>query len=347
ELAIAKGVVLALAILELGDKELEDIDTKSCKISRRLNWRIMELDTKKKQEQVIDDICSDEELKKVMEGDTSLVSSWENFFVNSKHNARKDIDCITFNNRIRKKTDGVLLLNEVYKLNEDKVFEFTEDFNAIKEVALEYFIEHISIVEHWRDHKNYYLSMVYKRIPERDKNEVLDNCKYDREKKIVSLVNDIPVSPPFPNKSKCVAGGNINGDNHIELQYNQNVNKLKSQDHRLRYQGILANLHPLLLQHVHYLNLIRFDFLNGEKRDGQLFTKLLSYEDENFFTKKITAAALAGSHAEVLVANELFKKHNKTTDILIYVKNINDKNMQRCPNCFYLLGDKVKMIGND
>ncbi|NME72893.1 hypothetical protein, partial [Flammeovirga aprica] len=85
---------MVLAILELGEKELEDIDTKSCKISRRLNWRIMELDTKKKQEQVIDDICSDEELKKVMEGDTSLVSGWEIAYINEDE-LRKDKDFIS------------------------------------------------------------------------------------------------------------------------------------------------------------------------------------------------------------------------------------------------------------
>ncbi|NME72896.1 hypothetical protein, partial [Flammeovirga aprica] len=90
ELAIAKGVVLALAILELGDKELEDIDTKSCKISRRLNWRIMELDTEKKRDDIIDDICSDEELKKVMEGDTSLVSEWDILYSNGSQVVRKD-----------------------------------------------------------------------------------------------------------------------------------------------------------------------------------------------------------------------------------------------------------------
>ncbi|NME72942.1 hypothetical protein, partial [Flammeovirga aprica] len=91
---------MALAILELGEKELEDIDTKSCKISRRLNWRIMELDTQKKRDDIIADICADENLKKALQGDTnskgdtSLVSGWEIAYINGD-DLRKDKDFIS------------------------------------------------------------------------------------------------------------------------------------------------------------------------------------------------------------------------------------------------------------
>ncbi|AZQ65227.1 hypothetical protein EI427_23725 [Flammeovirga pectinis] len=63
---------------------------------------------------------------------------------------------------------------------------------------------------------------------------------------------------------------------------------------------------PLLKQHIFYLNLIRFDLLNDDELNGVIIKKLLSYQDEEFFRRKLIA--LAGSHAEVLVANELLKK---------------------------------------
>ena len=104
------------------------------------------------------------------------------------------------------------------------------------------------------------------------------------------------------------------------------------------YKNLVQAFDSKLLQkRIHYLDLVRVDYLGN----GKLYQKLLNIDES--IANKIATAGKPGSHGEVLLMDEIMKELKTlglpTTDaelarIRIFVKNKNGGNMCRCPNCF-------------
>ncbi|WP_407277499.1 hypothetical protein R5O20_06865 [Tenacibaculum maritimum] len=227
--------------------------------------------------------------------------------------------------------------------------KFFDDFADISDDGLKILDKKINLIDHWKNYKQYFLDKKY-RAPD-DIDQVYNSLSEGGMKEMVKKVNEI--LPPFKNGSYVISGGYHSKLDDIVIK--NNIPKVDGVKNERKFNKLVEGLEPELREHVEYLDFIREDFkahkaLDQESKKG-VHNKLLNIAKGK--ENKLIQAGKPGSHAEVQVVNEIIKKLRQKgeninlEEIFLYVKNKNNRNMCRCPNCFYILKNKVKMIGNE
>ncbi|WP_407265715.1 hypothetical protein [Tenacibaculum maritimum] len=229
--------------------------------------------------------------------------------------------------------------------------KFFDDFADISDDGLKILDKKINLIDHWKNYKQYFLDKKYRAPDDIDIDQVYNSLSEGGMKEMVKKVNEI--LPPFKNGSYVISGGYHSKLDDIVIK--NNIPKVDGVKNERKFNKLVEGLEPELREHVEYLDFIREDFkahkaLDQESKKG-VHNKLLNIAKGK--ENKLIQAGKPGSHAEVQVVNEIIKKLRQKgeninlEEIFLYVKNKNNRNMCRCPNCFYILKNKVKMIGNE
>lgn len=281
-----------------------------------------------------------------------------------------------FKNRIKALNEGQglpKLTSKFEGLNDSNKEKFLDDFDGASDKGLEYLEQNnrlSEIISTWKNRKEEFLSRIYKH-PQGDQMQILRTKLNDPQD--IKLFDQV-VAADF-NSQYVLAGGyfDYRGLSQSEIDkliskgikdeiiINTNITKYNnvgldgnSPPKIEAYRNYRNTLDPITQKNIDYLDVIREDVKEG----GKLYKKLLNFDmgDETAVSRKIQSAGKPGTHAEVIVRDRIIKSLrdagiNPTDDILkrikVMVRNKNEINMCRCPNCFHIIGDKVKMILND
>ena len=275
-------------------------------------------------------------------------------FVDEIDDLLKRID--DFKTRIKGLNEGQNLTNLVNKfdnLDDIKKTKFLDDFENASDWALnEINKSSSSAFEGWKKYASEIKGRRQYTAP-KDKNisDVKKSLTDPQEIRLVEKVDDIEI--PFKDSSFVCAGGYHPSIDSGEIITHYNLKGVESEYVATqKYKTFLENelTSSMISEKIDLLNLTRTDKSKG----GELYKKIYDIIPEKL--GKIDGASQAGSHAEVRVFNEILKKmtangiplnDTELSKIRIFIKNKNGRNMCRCPHCYYLIGDKVKIIGNE
>lgn len=242
-----------------------------------------------------------------------------------------------------------------------KTAEFLDDFSLAATHSLTDLnkVENLDLVDFWKIEGASIKELQYNAPPFKDiDTEVLPTLTDPEDIAMVNYIKNAEIQD-FGNSPVVVVGKHPNLIDN-EGRYFQQLNetaKTESGNPPIatpKYFGQIANLHPYLKSDIKYLNFIRDDALNNGKIFKKLYNSTLS-EDQLY--SKVRNAGRAGTHAEVLIVDNMIKKlfdkgititPTQVAKIKIFVKNSkSSQSMCRCPHCFYILKNKIQMIGND
>jgi hypothetical protein len=224
--------------------------------------------------------------------------------------------------------------------------KFLDDFAEATDDALIAFNKRDELVDYWKTNNPKY-KLSYTAPNDLIIDDVLKGVDNSIERKLIKGVQDI--KSPFKDGSFCVSGGVHSELSDIDNIIKYNLPKMDGVKNAGKYDAYVDGLEIEIRNSVRYMDIIREDFKAG----GKLYKKLLNVDES--VIRKITGAGKSGVHAEVQVYNEIIKRlkdkgisltDDVMSEIKIFVKNKHHRNMCRCPNCFYIIGDKVKMLGN-
>ncbi|WP_237275719.1 hypothetical protein [Tenacibaculum ovolyticum] len=225
--------------------------------------------------------------------------------------------------------------------------KFLDDFAEATDDALAAFNKRPELVDYWKGNNPKY-KLSYTAPNDLVIDDVLKGIDNSIERNLIKEVQDI--NSPLKDGSFCVSGGVHSELSDIDNIIKYNLPKMDGVNNASKYNAYVDGLEIEIRNSVRYMDVIREDFKAG----GKLYKTLLNVDES--VVRKITGAGKSGVHAEVQVYNEIIKRlkskgisltDDVMSEIKIFVKNKHHRNMCRCPNCFYIIGDKVKMLGNE
>ena len=247
--------------------------------------------------------------------------------------------------------DLTTLAKKLDDLGDVTTAKFLDDFGEISSDGLKILDKKPNLIDHWKKHKQYFLDKEYSAPNDLDIDQIYNSLSEGSKKEMVKRVNE--ALPPFKDGSFVISGGYHSKLDDFVIK--NNIPKVDGIKNEEKFKKLVEDLEPELQEHIEYLDFIREDYkahkaLDQTSKKG-VFNKLLNIAKGK--ENKLIQAGKPGSHAEVQVVNEIIKKLRQKgeqinlEEIFLYVKNKSNRNMCRCPNCFYILKDKVKMIGNE